>query len=240
MRTKQSLFLHIPKTGGKWVNDVCRSISVPIDDMPVYYDDVDHRIHVCPELRVFSFVRNPWAWYVSAYEHLRRDVSDHTFKQFTSGADITFEESIEIAMNMPLWTKVKLWQLRRAMLPVIQQDQLKEKQNRQAGQYSAITHDADVWADLVKEQELDLYSFFIKHYTANAQQVGRTETIAEDLIRMLSSTGELLSDVEQRIATTPPVNTGNITDYRSYYNNHTHDLVAAHCAIMIKTFDYKF
>ena len=243
MRTARSVFIHIPKTGGKWINDVCRSLGTPIDGMPVYYDDTDHRVHAhtaFPGQKVFTFVRNPWAWYASAYEHVCRDIRIDTIKDFTNVTDFTFEKSVEIAMNIPLWTKIKLWQLRRDMYSVWLEEYEKEKQNRKSREYSAITYDVDVWKDLVKEQDLDLYSFFVKCYTANADQIGKTETVAQDLTAMLSSAGELTSEVEHRIATTPPVNTGGIADYRTYYNNHTHDLVATHCANMIETFNYKF
>lgn len=244
MRTSKSVFLHLPKTGGKWINDVCRSIGTPIDGMPVYYKDTDHRVYAhftFPEQRVFTFVRNPWTWYVSFYEHLRRDISLDTIKQFNQGnPNITFEQAIGIAMNVPLQIKINLWQRYRGTWPSVQKGYEQEKQNRHNGSYSELMYDTDTWGELVKEQELDLYSFFVNCYTKTATQIGTTENIAQDLTAMLSSAGELTSEVEHRIATTPPVNTGDITDYRTYYNNHTHDLVATHCAEIIETFNYKF
>jgi len=90
--SRHFVFIHVPKTGGVFVEKLLREYSpadwdvkaVPghqtIGDIPSQYRS----------LPVFGFVRNPWDWYVSLYEYLKRDgqneifngVSDHGRKGF--------------------------------------------------------------------------------------------------------------------------------------------------------------
>ena len=241
MRTERSIFMHLPKTAGMWVNNVCQSIGVNTDGMPFYFKDVDHRIKIDTQgKRVFSFVRNPWTWYVSLYQHQLRRGAVAGYPDYTN-KELDFVSFLYICMEMPLWMRVKAWQRYTDMQEQILSDINNEKQNRSSGSYNPITYEPDIHDEWVKNNSvLDLCSFMIKQYTKNADQIGRTESIADDLTAMLVSTNELSAEIEQRISATPVVNAGNITDYRSFYTNETYDLVADHCAEVITRFNYDF
>jgi len=71
--TKHFTFLHIPKTGGSFITDVChRELPsewlVPNELHPhSRYDQVPAEFQDRPML---CFVRNPWDWYVSWYHYM--------------------------------------------------------------------------------------------------------------------------------------------------------------------------
>jgi hypothetical protein len=233
--------MHMPKTGGMWINDVCRSLTVPTDGMPVLYLDVDHRVNIDTQgKQVFTFVRNPWTWYVSFYQHqLRRGaIAGYAYQ---TDEQLDFTSFLYRCIEMPLWMRVKAWQMYRDSLEQILSAVSREKQNRLDGIYNPITYEIDFQEAWVKNNSvLDLYSFMVAQYTKKAKQIGRMESMAQDLATMLTLSGELTAEVQQRMANTPPVNTGNISDYREFYTNETHDLVADRCAAVISRFNYEF
>jgi hypothetical protein len=61
--TDNALYLHMPKTGGNWVREVLKSITI---------EDFGHRLPSNDFYRpnVYLFVRNPWQWYNSLYHYL--------------------------------------------------------------------------------------------------------------------------------------------------------------------------
>jgi len=102
--TKNSIYLHLPKTGGTWVNHVLTPIAIEQRSHHIPTDVVEHD-------NVFCFVRNPWDWYVTLYQFFHHGSSsfngEHNF--FLSEThpvllalfkDITFEDFI-IELNYP-------------------------------------------------------------------------------------------------------------------------------------------
>jgi hypothetical protein len=71
--TKHFLFLHLPKTGGTFLTELCyrnlpREWRIPNDLHPhAPYSEVKERFGHLP---MVCFVRNPWDWYVSWYHYL--------------------------------------------------------------------------------------------------------------------------------------------------------------------------
>ena len=68
------VFLHLPKTGGSFVRELCTHYAPPAWKVRL----LDHHptIHDIPSeyanLPIFGFVRNPFDWYVSWYTYLRK------------------------------------------------------------------------------------------------------------------------------------------------------------------------
>lgn len=77
LELKNSIFLHLPRTGGSWVNHCLQSISHKIDPknkirfghVPYYRLSEDQRKKFC-----FSFIRHPFDWYASCY-HFSHNIS---------------------------------------------------------------------------------------------------------------------------------------------------------------------
>lgn len=84
-----SVFLHIPKTGGKWVSQVLHDLGLVAWETPHKHADLDHfadlptrstsmlgrlvrtvRYRVPVNPLVFCFVRNPISWYESWFSYM--------------------------------------------------------------------------------------------------------------------------------------------------------------------------
>jgi len=63
----KSQFLHIPKTGGKWVQQALQAGGVEFEEWSVTHCDV--RSAPYPERFTFSFVRNPLTWWQSVWRY---------------------------------------------------------------------------------------------------------------------------------------------------------------------------
>jgi hypothetical protein len=70
--TKHFAFVHVPRTGGNFIRDVCfehlPSEWLIRNALPIHtpYDELAHDFS---DLPMVCFVRNPWDWYVSWYHH---------------------------------------------------------------------------------------------------------------------------------------------------------------------------
>jgi hypothetical protein len=83
--TRHFVFLHVPKTGGTFVRDVCLKQAPRGWEAHNWRPGRPHARYVsipedCAHLPVLCFVRNPWDWYVSWYEFL---VGSHRGKDVT-------------------------------------------------------------------------------------------------------------------------------------------------------------
>lgn len=72
IRLPHSCFIHIPRTGGTWFQNVVSKLEIPYQ---VFKGDVDSHFRYCelPEnwrkLASFAFVRHPWGWVGSRWSH---------------------------------------------------------------------------------------------------------------------------------------------------------------------------
>jgi len=77
LELKNSIFLHLPRTGGSWINHCLQNISHKIDPkneirlghVPYYRLSENQRKKFC-----FSFIRHPFDWYASCY-HFSHNIS---------------------------------------------------------------------------------------------------------------------------------------------------------------------
>jgi hypothetical protein len=73
LMTKHFVFLHLPRTGGRFLREIC------FDHLPANWFVPNDLAWLTPygeleedygDLPAFTLVRNPWDWYVSWYHHL--------------------------------------------------------------------------------------------------------------------------------------------------------------------------
>ncbi|MDP7069668.1 MAG: hypothetical protein QF815_04005 [Candidatus Peribacteraceae bacterium] len=63
-----SLFIHIPKTGGCWVQKAIKRSGIPYTEIGNRHDNLD-RLGSVPDRFTFAFVRNPLTWYQSQWSY---------------------------------------------------------------------------------------------------------------------------------------------------------------------------
>jgi hypothetical protein len=71
--TSDFLFLHVPRTGGRFLRTLCYEHLPPermIRNALSPHTGYDVVAHDFADLPMIAFVRNPWDWYVSWYHHL--------------------------------------------------------------------------------------------------------------------------------------------------------------------------
>lgn len=90
---KKFMFIHLPRTGGTFINNVLRydikSKSPYKDnhyDVKTYFDELGLKL---PDYKIFTVVRNPWDWYVSLYEYgIQNNASE--YRVFRKKSEDTF------------------------------------------------------------------------------------------------------------------------------------------------------
>jgi hypothetical protein len=152
LRRSRALFLHIPKTGGSWVEHTLEQIGIEIDPVDTI-SGVTYRHSPLPMVRgeyssVFTFVRHPLSWYESWWK-------------FQAGIWTVFEPGV--------------WHPQR-VLERCQSDDFNEFIRL------AIEHEPGYVSRM--------YEWFIGPPGYDfVQFVGRQESLAEDLIAVLTTLG---------------------------------------------------
>lgn len=101
--SKYFVFIHIPKTGGSFVREVCRQAPadwsvVMLDNHPTRRDIPASHQH----LPVFGLVRNPFDWYVSWYHYLRQHKNDPFFNKISQNGTLEFKATILAATQVDI------------------------------------------------------------------------------------------------------------------------------------------
>ena len=220
--TKHFAFVHVPKTGGTFLYDLCRE-HLP-GDWLIENELTQHSPYralrrevargalpaAVADLPVIAFVRNPWDWYVSWYHHEmvqppdrsrwwldRYDFASQDFKQIVTKA---CTESSGEQMQMRL--------MRRERMDF----------------YSA------GFALLVKEGVPD-----------GAIEVGRFENLRDDFLAFLGRHGVPVDGAfEEAVRSSVPVNVSARSDYRGYYDDELRELVADRASDLIAEYGYTF
>ncbi|MCP4697253.1 MAG: GNAT family N-acetyltransferase [Gammaproteobacteria bacterium] len=91
------VFVHLPRTGGTFIRQVL--LKHAPHDWQVTNVTPDHPTikDIPPEykgLPVFGFVRNPWDWYVSWYEYLKRRGDNELFNQISGHGRNGFKQTL--------------------------------------------------------------------------------------------------------------------------------------------------
>jgi hypothetical protein len=100
--TKDFVLIHVPKTGGTFLNDLIKEhCDVLHDQMHGPYSELPDEYRDLPAL---GFVRNPWDWYVSWFEHMKQkgpqSKDEWEWEKFRLET-ATFPEFLELAFDLP-------------------------------------------------------------------------------------------------------------------------------------------
>jgi len=232
--TKNAVYLHNPKTGGTWLKHI-------LD--PILVEYIEHHVPLGPfdHTNTFTFVRNPWSWYVSLYLFLKNG-SEH-YKASTKikppiiqalTGDKNFEDFIKFSTSPDLAFKKKVFSIYRIF----------ELSGMKTQTYDAIQILSKPEGVILTEwmnTDKSYYNVICDVYTRYAHTIGKYETLKPDLIKMVTQSGDISAELLERIENTPPINvTADKDDYRSYYNDSTRQLVANTSKELIERYGYEF
>ena len=213
--TKHFVFLHMPKTGGVFIEEICRAHlpparlvthalhrHAPYEQIPQAYRD----------LPIFFLVRNPWDWYVSWYDHLCR-----TYRDFPYLRDKPF-------MRNAFGTGVNDFK----------QTVVNACTGRIAHELTRIDDGLDYYSAR--------FSWIGGEGLARgAVEVGRFESLREDFLAFLERHGVPVEpSFAQAVHRNPRRNVGARGPYRGYYDAETRDLVADKAQALISRYGYSF
>jgi hypothetical protein len=216
--TNHFVFVHIPKTGGNFVQSVCER------HLPSYwYVDVSLSSHT-PSSRIpfeftdlprFALVRNPWDWYVSLYSYLR--VSDD-------------QPNLRRAKS-PLWKLVTADGKRDFKTVVTRWCE------------GAFDHH---YARQLRERKIDLFTLRYRSLVGTSVDegtidIGRFENLRSDFLGFF-----VRHDIPTPRALTEAVRNARATNvserglYSDYYDAELRELVGERARQIIERYDYEF
>jgi Sulfotransferase family len=223
LKIDNATFRFIPKVGSQWVEEVIRPILIDLNCPDNFLNY--HRIEVKEKTDyIFTFVRNPWAWYVSFYNFLR---SEESYEPDASRAEeyirsyaknLTFEDFIfklfddDLKYTIRKLNEIDLKTKRKIFEPLF---------NWSSGNKSP-------------------YSFLVNEFTRDVTFIGRTENLRNDLKYMLKLSNNLTEDLENRIDTIENINVGLKVNYRDYYSDELKLIIENDMQEFIKKYNYKF
>lgn len=162
---KNSVFLHVQKTGGHWVNDCLVKCNLT-EKCPI--DHSDEIPKECENFFKFTFIRNPIDWYVSRWR-----CPHHRGRCWWNGIDPTspkFNDECEVfklkldfldAQNVNEFNDFNVWMKRILNCSLVQKNNIGI-------------------ASLYMQRKINLSNF-----------VGKKENIKNDLIKALTLAGEV-------------------------------------------------
>jgi hypothetical protein len=226
--TERFVFLHLHKSGGTFVNECLMR----------FLHDAKHVGYHLPRsmippaaahLPILGFVRNPWSYYVSWYTfQLERPNPNFLFRILSDDGQLDFEKTARNMLNLGAGS-VRLELLMRSL------PQHYSNQGLNLPGFALAP---------IRDTRLGFYTYLYRHlYTGpgNPVVVGRLEELRDELLPMLASVGQPVSD-EMRlfVERESPRNTSNHTTYTEYYSDALRDLVAERDAEVIARHGYRF
>jgi hypothetical protein len=221
--TDSFVFVHIPKTGGSFVDSVIRD-HLPVIEHDVGkhtpYGDLPARWHHLPG---FYVVRNPWDWYVSWYHYRgqrarRRNRRARPARRTRNPRKEAFLEGA----------------LRSG------EADFKEAVTR------ACTGDfEDPLAPMFSQEDIDLYSARVKTIAGPALDRSdfsalRFERLRKELLRFLRNHAHVPTTLASAIRRHPPMRASAHGPYQGYYDDDLRRLVGEKTGWLCERFGYEF
>ena len=213
--TESFVFLHVPKTGGHFVQAVIRD-HLPVEDYRVWthtpYSELPARWQHLPAAIV---VRNPWDWYVSWFQHqARRGQRRNPKNEWKQGiwdgvlryGEADFREAITRACTGPLDHPV---------------------------------------GPLMRDEGIDFYSAAIRTIAGAALDrpdftAMKFERLRDSLLEFLSVHVRITPELRAGIRDRPPKLVGQRGPYPGYYDEELAKLVGEKAGWLCERFGYSF
>ena len=218
--TKHFGLLHVPRTGGRFLNEICEK-HLPEEWMPenpgwhVPYTEIAPRLGDIPLL---CFVRNPWDWYVSFYHYNRKEMGRRpeswAWKALFDEGKSDFKQTV---------TRV-LW----------------------SGRLEEPSGPGPRWYREFNASDLDLYSWWHQLVAGQAIEegradVGRFESLTQDFLAFLDRHDIPVGEAfKQLVSTAAPTNVSARGRYEDYYDDELRELVGSRVSRLIEDFGYSF
>lgn len=219
--TDKFVFLHIPKTGGSFIQHAVVDHLLVEDYRPwthTPYRDLPARWR---HLAVFCVVRNPWDWYVSWFHYAMERGREKGERLLSPSAP---------QRKRVIWEDVL--RLGRA--------DFKEAVTR------ACTGDFDhPLAPMIRDEGVDLYSAFIRDIAGAALERSdftplRFERLRKQLLQYLRSRIEVPGPLARAIRCDPPRRVSDHGPYADYYDSDLRELVGEKAGWLCERFNYRF
>jgi hypothetical protein len=214
--TSDFLFLHVPRTGGRFLRTLCYEHLPPermIRNALSPHTGYDVVAHDFADLPMIAFVRNPWDWYVSWYHHLMQTTPEEQRgpqweSAFGRGRN-SFKQAVTIACTGDGFGKVQT-------------------------------------VETMRERNIDHFSaMFWRRAGIGAEagrvEIGRYENLGGDFMAFLERHDvPVPAEMSKALADAPRVGATHREEYRSYYDDELRDLVAEKARGVIADHGYSF
>lgn len=227
--TPQFVFLHLPKSGGTFLNEALVR-HVPGARQLGYHLPRSRIPEDCRGLPVLGFVRSPWSWYVSWYAfQYSLPQRNALFNTMSDGGRLDFSGTVRNLLELGGGSS-----LLDALLPKVPDDYVSKGLNLPRFAFERI-----------RGSQRGFYGFLFDHlYEPRAPgelRLGRQERLREDFLEQLAALDVPVSPglrafVEEGAAR----NTSPHGFYTSYYDAALRDLVAIRDANVINAMGYRF
>jgi len=226
--TSRFVFLHLHKSGGTFVNE-CLMKFLPDARQVGYHLPRTMIPPDCANLPVLGFVRNPWSYYVSWYSFQMEQLAPNfLFRILSDDGRLDFHNTLRNMLDLGAGS-VRLELVIRALPPYYSNRGLNLPGFALAP---------------IRDTRLGFYTYLYRYlYDGGVRPVvvGRMEELRDDLIPMLESVAQPISEEMRRyVDEASPRNTSRHHAYTEYYDDYLQNLVAQRDAEVIRRHGYQF
>jgi hypothetical protein len=226
--TPRFVFLHLHKSGGTFVNE-CLMKFVPGARHVGYHLPRSMIPAEQQHLPVLGFVRNPWDYYVSWYSfQMERPHPNFLFRLLSDEGLLDFKSTLRNMLDLGAGS-IRLDLILRSLPSSYSNQGLNLP---------------DFALAPIRGTRLGFYTYLYRYLYAGGARpviVGRMETLREELLPMLESVGEPVSEeLRTFVDRELPRNVSAHAAYAEYYDDESRELVAQRDAEVIRRHGYEF